>query len=64
METTTSSPSWNPEIDRPPMDREAILQGLEEYRTLLYEPLPAADVNEALVRAKIDTLLDRLHRLR
>jgi hypothetical protein len=64
MQTTNPTPAPDPEIDRPPDDREAILRVLEEYRTLLYEPLPAAEVNERLIHAKIDALLDRLNRLR
>jgi hypothetical protein len=63
MQTTNPTPSPDPEIDHSPDDREAILRDLEEYRTLLYEPLPAAEVNERLVHAKIDALLDRLNRL-
>jgi len=52
------------EIDDSPKSREAIFKVLEEYRALLYEPLPAAEVNERIVQAKIDALLDRLNRLR
>lgn len=63
MPTTKPTPSSSSEPTAPPEDRETILQILEEYRTLLYEPLPAAEVNERLVHAKIDALLDRLNRL-
>jgi len=44
-------------------DRKAILQELDEYRSLLYDPLPAAEINERLIHARIDALLDRLNRL-
>lgn len=64
MQTTNPKPPPDRESVRPPEDRETILRVLEEYRTLLYEPLPAAEVNERLVHAKIDALLDRLNRLR
>jgi hypothetical protein len=60
--TTTPTPDTDP--DRPLEDRETILRVLEEYRTLLYEPLPAAEVNERVIHARIDALLDRLNRLR
>lgn len=51
------------EADPHSEDREAILQELEEYRSLLYDPLPAAEVNERLIHARINALLDRLNRL-
>ena len=63
MPTTNSPSSVPPATDRVRNDREAILEDLEEYRTLLYEPLPAAEINERLLRTKIDTLLDRLNQL-
>jgi hypothetical protein len=65
MQTTNPTPTPAPETERSPhQDRETILRVLEEYRTLLYEPLPAAEVNERMLRAKIDALLDRLNQLR
>lgn len=64
MQTTNPSPSPDPKTKQPPEDRETILRVLEEYRTLLYEPLPAAEVNERVLHAKIDALLDRLNQLR
>ena len=60
---TTESPPSSLEIDRTANTREAILRELEEYRALLHEPLPAAEVNERLIQARIDGLLDRLNRL-
>jgi hypothetical protein len=63
MQTTNPTPAPDPPAERPCTDREAILRDLEEYRTLLYEPLPAAEVNERVLQAKIDALLDRLNRL-
>jgi hypothetical protein len=53
----------DPETDPRTKDREAILQELDEYRSLLYDPLPAAEINERLIHARIDALLDRLNRL-
>ncbi len=41
-------------------DREQILEALRLNRKLLHEPQPNAEVDEAAVRATIDTLLDRL----
>ena len=64
MQTTNPTPTPAPETERSPQDRESILRVLEEYRTLLYDPLPAAEVNERVLRAKIDALLDRLNQLR
>jgi len=64
MQTTNPTSSPDPATTRPPQDRQAILRVLEEYRTLLYEPLPAAEVNERVLHAKIDALLDRLNQLR
>jgi hypothetical protein len=64
MPTTNRTPAPDPPAEQSPPDREAILRDLEAYRTLLYEPLPAAEVNERLLHAKIDALLDRLNRLR
>lgn len=64
MQTTNPTPTPAPETEHSPQDRETILRVLEEYRTLLYEPLPAAEVNERVLRAKIDALLDRLNQLR
>jgi len=64
MQTINQTPAPDRNTDGPPEDRETILRVLEEYRTLLYEPLPAAEVNERLIHAKIDALLDRLNRLR
>lgn len=64
MQTTTPSPNPEAPAERPCPDREAILRDLEAYRTLLYEPLPAAEVNKRLLHARIDALLDRLNRLR
>jgi hypothetical protein len=64
MQTTNPPPSPDPETKQPPEERETILRVLEEYRTLLYEPLPAAEVNERVLHAKIDALLDRLNQLR
>jgi hypothetical protein len=64
MQTTNPTPTPPPETEHPPQDRETILRVLEEYRTLLYEPLPAAEVNERVLHAKIDALLDRLNQLR
>jgi hypothetical protein len=63
MQTINQTPPPDRDADGPPNDRETILRILEEYRTLLYEPLPAAEVNERLIHAKIDALLDRLNRL-
>jgi hypothetical protein len=63
MPTTNSHPAPDSKVPPPSEDREAILQDLEEYWALLYEPLPAAEVNERLIHAKIDALLDRLNRL-
>lgn len=64
MQTTNPKSRPRPTIDSSSPDREAILKALEEYRTLLHEPLPAAEVNERLLQAKIDDLLDRLYGLR
>lgn len=64
MQTTNPKAATGPTTDSSPPDRASILEALEEYRTLLYEPLPAAEVNERLLHAKIDVLLDRLNRLR
>lgn len=64
MQTTNPKAATSPTTDSSPPDRASILEALEEYRTLLYEPLPAAEVNERLLHAKIDVLLDRLNRLR
>lgn len=44
-------------------DRKAILRELETYRSLLYDPLPAAEVNERIIQIRIDALLDRLNRM-
>lgn len=63
MQTTNPTSPPDPETSRPPQDRQAILRVLEEYRTLLYEPLPAAEVNERALQAKINALLDRLNQL-
>lgn len=64
MPTTNPHPAPDSKIPPPSEDRESILQDLEEYWALLYEPLPAAEVNERLIHAKIDALLDRLNRLK
>lgn len=64
MPTTKPQSSPNLEVDDSPETREAIVKVLEEYRSLLYDPLPAAEVNERVVQDKIDALLDRLNRLR
>ncbi len=64
MHTTNRKSHTRSKIDASSTDREAILDALEEYRTLLHEPLPAAEVNERVLQAKIDDLLDRLYGLR
>jgi hypothetical protein len=63
MQTSHPPRTSDPEVDAHSEDREAILQELDEYRSLLYDPLPAAEVNERLIHARIDALLDRLNRL-
>lgn len=63
MQTTNSRNTKRLGSSPSSSERESILAALEEYRTLLYEPLPAAEVNERLLQSKIDALLDQLHRL-
>lgn len=63
MSTPHSPVTSDPDVAAESADREAILQELDEYRSLLYDPLPAAEVNERLIHARIDALLDRLNRL-
>jgi hypothetical protein len=42
-------------------DREQILEALRLNRQMLYQPQPDADVDEAAIRATINTLLDQLN---
>jgi hypothetical protein len=64
MQTSHPSRTSDSEVDAQSENREAILRELQEYHSLLYDPLPAAEVNEHLIHTRIDALLDRLNRLR
>jgi len=61
MQKTKLSRSTHSQATVGPSDRKSILAALEKYRTLLYEPLPAADVDEGLLQQKINALLDQLN---
>lgn len=63
MPTPHPARTSDPDAAAESTNREAILRELEEYRSLLYDPLPAAEVNERLIHMRIDALLDRLNRL-